>query len=178
MIFPLLLLFLTAQIPCAPREFSDSCGCKQGQATACEALRQTDPQLADALERAATQTLKVQEEAGEAEAAETVTQEAIDADEPPQCKGQLHHIISRTIAKALKTHAKLKGLYTARDPRFVARAKDEDSHCGYQQWHRDVDDEVVRWLSRTENATPQKFEAFLREIYSRAAMRARFPDGF
>jgi hypothetical protein len=60
----------------------------------------------------------------------------------------------------------------------VAQAKDEEAHCGYQRWHRDVDEEVIAWLARKENATPQQFEKFLREIYSRAAMRERFPHGF
>jgi hypothetical protein len=60
----------------------------------------------------------------------------------------------------------------------VAKAKDEESHCGYQQWHRDVDREVIEWLRREADATPGEFMAFLREIYSRPRMRERFPHGF
>lgn len=92
--------------------------------------------------------------------------------------GQLHHVISKQIAAALEDHAILKGHYTARDPRFVTRAVDKDAHNGYQTWHREVDKEVVDWLRRYIKATPEEFEAFLREIYSRPAMRARFPNGF
>jgi hypothetical protein len=92
--------------------------------------------------------------------------------------GQLHHPISKPIAKALARHRTLSGLYTERDPRFVTRAADKASHNGYQKWHRDVDDEVIAWLRKYQDATPAEFEAFLREIYSRPAMRARFPDGF
>jgi hypothetical protein len=92
--------------------------------------------------------------------------------------GQLHHVISKRIAKKLEEHATLRGHYSARDPRFVKRAADKDSHNGYQKWHRDVDDEVIEWLGRYDKATPEEFEAFLRQIYNRAAMRVRFPDGF
>ncbi|WP_239470926.1 SitA5 family polymorphic toxin [Archangium violaceum] len=92
--------------------------------------------------------------------------------------GQLHHIISKRIADELERHLTLRGHYTARDPRFVTRAADKASHNGYQQWHRDVDDEVIAWLKRYDEATPEEFEAFLRQLYNRPAMRARFPDGF
>ncbi|QSQ21711.1 hypothetical protein JY651_42240 [Pyxidicoccus parkwayensis] len=92
--------------------------------------------------------------------------------------GQLHHVISKRIAAALEEHNTLRGHYTARDPRFVTRAADKAAHNGYQKWHRDVDKEVVAWLKRFDRATPEEFESFLREIYSRPAMRARFPHGF
>lgn len=103
---------------------------------------------------------------------------AADCSEPIQCTGQLHHIISRPIAKALAKHERLKGKYKARDKRFVSRAVDEKAHCGYQQWHRDVDAEVVEWLKRNRYATTKQFEAHLREIYNRPDMLARFPHGF
>jgi hypothetical protein len=92
--------------------------------------------------------------------------------------GQLHHVISRSIAQKLERHRTLSGRYTERDPRFVTRAADKASHNGYQHWHRDVDREVIKWLDRYIDATPEQFEAFLREIYSRPQMRARFPNGF
>jgi hypothetical protein len=96
----------------------------------------------------------------------------------PQLTGQLHHPISKRIAQALERHATLRGHYTERDPRFVTRAADKDSHNGYQKWHREIDDEVIKWLDDFDDVTPQEFEAFLRSIYNRPAMRARFPDGF
>lgn len=64
------------------------------------------------------------------------------------------------------------------DERFKTRAKDEKSHCGYQEWHRDVDKEVVEWLKREVKATPAQFMKFLRQIYNRPKMRERFPNGF
>ncbi len=60
----------------------------------------------------------------------------------------------------------------------MARAKDEQSHCGYQEWHRKVDDEVIDWLDKNPEVTPRDFIDRLREIYSRPEMKARFPGGF
>jgi hypothetical protein len=60
----------------------------------------------------------------------------------------------------------------------VAKAKDKESHCGYQKWHRDVDMEVITWLRRYAEATPEQFMKKLREIYSRKDMLKRFPNGF
>ena len=82
------------------------------------------------------------------------------------------------IAEGMEEHPRLRGLYKPRGPRFVSRAKDEQAHCGYQEWHREVDDEVVRWLKHTPGATPKEFMDKLREIYGRPEMIARFPHGF
>jgi hypothetical protein len=97
---------------------------------------------------------------------------------PPNCNGQNHHVISQPIAKALEDHRTLHGLYEPRDERFVAKAKDKESHCGYQEWHRKVDAEVVQWLREHDKATPAQFMQKLREIYSRKEMLKRFPHGF
>lgn len=179
-----ILLVLLAQNPCSAQESTVVCSCKQGSASACEALRQTDAALADKLESAAqvatvvTAVMKVEEMRATAEAARAEANSASGSPEPPDCKGQLHHIISRPIAKALDDHLTLRGHYKPRDPRFVTRAVDEPSHCGYQQWHRDVDEEVIEWLEANAKATPDEFEAFLREVYNRPSMRVRFPLGF
>jgi hypothetical protein len=177
---PLLLLLVTTQVvPCAPSDNTVVCQCKQGRASACEALRQTSPQLADAIEKA-MQAVKAAEEAQQQsdQAAKSKARAASGSSEPPNCKGQQHHVISRPLAKALEDRKTLRGLYNPRDPRFVTKAVDEQAHCGYQGWHRDVDAEVIAWLEANGKATPKEFEALLREIYSRAAMRARFPNGF
>ncbi|ATB28009.1 Wall-associated protein precursor [Melittangium boletus] len=173
-----ILLLLLTQVPCAPNDLSLVCHCKQGMVSSCAVLRETDPKLADAVDKALT-LARVAEEVGKAgEAIEAEAQASSDEPEPPDCKGQNHHVISRPIAKELDQHITLRGLYTARDPRFVTRAVDEPSHCGYQSWHREVDKEVISWLRRYRQATPKQFEAFLREIYSRPSMRVRFPRGF
>ncbi len=110
-------------------------------------------------------------------AAESLSQ-SLGSSGPPQCNGQEHHLISRPIAKRLSSHRTLRGLYKPRDPRFVARGKDEQSHCGYQEWHRKVDKEVIDWLDDNPKASPKEFMDKLREIYSRPEMKTRFPDGF
>jgi hypothetical protein len=145
------------------------CQCKQGVASACEALRQIDPQLATKLERAAART--------KAQTARQSQPQGQQGQTAYAATGQQHHAISKRIADALEEHATLKGRYTERDPRFATRAADKASHNGYQKWHRDVDKEVVKWLDGHKKATPEQFERFLREIYSRPEMRARFPDG-
>ncbi|MDY7231032.1 Wall-associated protein precursor [Hyalangium rubrum] len=118
---------------------------------------------------------QTKEDAAFAEAAEAAGEAA---PEPPDCQGQNHHVISRPIAKVLEDHETLSGLYEPRDERYVAKAKDKESHCGYQKWHREVDLEVMRWLRQERRATPEEFMAKLREIYSRKDMLKRFPNGF
>lgn len=172
----LLLVLLTAQVPAVPGEGTLVSSCKQGMLSACEALKQVNPQRAAEIERYAYQARKLAEEAAKtAEAAEEV---ADAAPEPPDCKGEDHHVISRRIARELERHKVLRGLYKPRDKRFVAKAKDEQSHCGYQQWHRDVDQEVVEWLQKYPKATQEEFMQLLRDIYNRKEMLERFPNGF
>ncbi|MDY7228827.1 Wall-associated protein precursor [Hyalangium rubrum] len=128
---------------------------------------------------AETATLKDEAQSTEdAEFAEAAEAEGEAAPEPPDCTGQNHHVISRPIAKALMDHKILSGLYEPRDERYVAKAKDKESHCGYQKWHRDVDLEVIRWIRRFDDATQKEFEAFLRALYNRKDMLKRFPNGF
>jgi hypothetical protein len=181
----LLLLLVTVQVPAVPGESTLVSFCKQGRLSACQQLRHENPKLADALEEQAKKAAlrlaalrAAEEEAREQEEAKTAEAEGGAAPEPPDCQGQTHHVISRPIAKVLKDHETLAGLYKPRDERFRAKAKDKESHCGYQQWHRDVDAEVIRWLDRERKATPEQFEKFLRDIYNRPAMRQRFPNGF
>ena len=91
--------------------------------------------------------------------------------------GQLHHAISKKIYRELQKHRNLAGHYKARDPRFVTRAVDGAAHRGYQRWHRDLDREVMAWIRRNKKATPAQFEAYLRSVYNRPELRARFPAG-
>jgi hypothetical protein len=121
---------------------------------------------------------RLKEEAQAKEDAEFAEAAGEAAPEPPDCQGQNHHVISRPIAKALEEHQTLSKLYEPRDERYVAKAKDKESHCGYQKWHRDLDLEVIRWLRRYEKATPEQFMKMLREIYNRKDMLKRFPNGF
>jgi hypothetical protein len=92
--------------------------------------------------------------------------------------GQLHHAISRRVHRALEKHEFLQGRYRARDPRFVLRGADLDAHRGYQKWHQELDQEIADWLRQRPQATPEKFEAYLRSLYERPELKQRFPQGF
>lgn len=95
----------------------------------------------------------------------------------PAPTGQLHHLISKKISRALDDHPVLKGMYTHHDSRFVTRAKDEASHRGYQKWHRAYDQQVVDWLDENQGATQAEFEACLKESYDAPKKRNRLPQG-
>lgn len=41
-----------------------------------------------------------------------------------------------------------------------------------------VDAELIEWLRREREATPEQFERYLRSIYNRPEMQARFPNAF
>jgi hypothetical protein len=68
--------------------------------------------------------------------------------------GQKHHAVSKKVHKAIEVHKTLKNLYKYKDPRFVTRAKDLESHSGYQDWHRKLDEEVAEWINNNAEATP------------------------
>jgi len=179
----LLILLITAQgAPAVPGEGTLVSFCKQGRLSACEELAKINPGKAAEIQAGLAKTalrLKVlrvaEEEAREKEDAEA-EESSESSGEPPNCNGQDHHVISRPISEALKEHENLSGLYKPRDKRFVA--KDKESHCGYQDWHRKVDREVIEWLTNNKRATPEQFMKMLREIYNRRDMRRRFPNGF
>lgn len=72
----------------------------------------------------------------------------------------------------------LKGLFAKRDRRFVTQAIDGAAHRGYQRWHRDLDDEVVSWIRNNRDKNGDDFLAFLKSLYERPDIKARFPNGF
>jgi hypothetical protein len=94
-----------------------------------------------------------------------------------QLTGQIHHGISRTVHKALDAHPNLRGVYSARDPRFVTQAKNLAAHRGYDTFHRNLDAEVAGWVRSNPNATPAQFESYLRGVYQRPDVLERFPNG-
>jgi len=185
-----LMVMLTQVIPCSPGETSAVCSCKAGMVSACTALVGDDPEKAAELLDQVEGALDALEMAGKAKSDKDQRQKkhlqemvqalsgAQTSSEPPNCNGQEHHLISRSVAAKLEDHLTLKGLFKPRDPRFVARARNEQAHCGYQDWHRKVDQELIDWLDRNQDATPREFLDKLREIYSRPAMKERFPNGF
>jgi len=87
--------------------------------------------------------------------------------------------ISRPIHSAmLRLNPRLANYFKPRDARFVLRAKDLASHNGYGGWHRAIDEEAARWMSRRPNAAPDQFIEWLRWRYSQPDLRGRFPNGF
>jgi hypothetical protein len=98
-------------------------------------------------------------------------------DEAVELTGQVHHVISRKVHRALEEHPNLKGLYEFRDPCITTQAKDLVSHRGYQGWHRDLDKEVGAWIGKNQSATQEQFEQYLRDRYSKPDLLDRFPNG-
>lgn len=181
-----LVVGCAAAAPCLPGEPSVNCCIKKFPLTpeeSCGVLAADALRLLEAMEAAGEiaayeASAEDEEDSTAEEADETEAEAASAAPEPPKCTGEKHHVISRRIAKALKKHGTLRGLYKPRDPRFVTQAQNKKAHCGYQKWHRDVDQEVINWLRVHAKASPEEFEAFLHELYSRSALRWRFPHGF
>ncbi len=93
--------------------------------------------------------------------------------------GQVHHVISAGVHRALERHPILRGQYQSRDSRFTTRAANKEAHNGYQKWHRQLDREVESWIKDPVNksTTPQQFEGWLRWRYSQPDLLERFPDG-
>jgi hypothetical protein len=92
--------------------------------------------------------------------------------------GQWHQGISNPIHKGLQIHPNLRGLYAARDERFVTQAKDLQSHVGYQTWHRELDHEIAGHVMNNLDLTSQQFETYLRQRYQQPDLISRFPNGF
>lgn len=182
MLTGLLLSLLLSQVPCAPSDNTVICGCKQGNESACATLQDVYPELAKKLlplvgAAKVAKDAKLGAQKSAAGAVDSGCDEPPDGGDP-QCTGQLHHIISKTIFKALDRHATLRGHYRLRDPRFVTRAVDLKAHCGWEEWHRKLDHEIAEWVKDNKSATPEEFEAYLRGVYARPELRARFPNGF
>jgi hypothetical protein len=47
-----------------------------------------------------------------------------------------------------------------------------------KKWHRDLDDEVVNWIRGNRDTNGDDFLAFLKNLYERPDIKARFPNGF
>lgn len=95
-----------------------------------------------------------------------------------EATGQIHHLISEKISRALSQHPTLAAKLARADSRLQYRAANAASHRGYQAWHRAVDEEVVQWLQDPQNskATSEDFVQFLQDLYHRPDIRERIPD--
>jgi hypothetical protein len=94
------------------------------------------------------------------------------------CSGDIHHPISKRVHAALEENENLRGLYSARDPRFTTQAVDKAAHNGYFGWHEQLDDEIAAWIRQNPSLTPETFEAGLRQRYGQPDLIRRFPNGF
>jgi hypothetical protein len=97
---------------------------------------------------------------------------------PIKTVGQIHHVISTKVGRAIDNHPILKGVFARRDNRFVTQAIDGAAHRGYQRWHRELDAEVVKWIEDNPTKNADDFLSFLTNLYQRADIKARFPNGF
>ena len=62
----------------------------------------------------------------------------------------------------VEEHKNLRGKFRPRDKRFESLAIDYEAHHGYEEWHRQLDKEVVDWIRDNRDATEATFEAWLR----------------
>jgi hypothetical protein len=175
----LLVSLWIAQIPCSPTDSTLSCKCKQDIVGACDVLAESDPTLAKDILRLLAMA-KAAKEANKGKTQTATVQSGCPdpGDDEKKCTGQEHHVISKRSFQALQEHPTLGGLHQLRDPRFVTRAADLKAHCGWWGWHQQLDEEVASWVTSKKDLTPKQFEAYLREVYARPELRARFPNGF
>jgi hypothetical protein len=96
---------------------------------------------------------------------------------PVKPQGQVHHAISKRVWKALEERPGVKGRYNYRDRRFESRAATPDAHKGYWGWHDKLDDEIVEWIGKEQNLTPERFEKYLHWRYAQPDLSWRFPHG-
>ena len=94
-----------------------------------------------------------------------------------QATGQLHHVLSNPIMRALNNHPTLSGLFDRASS--VVRALTPEAHRGYQAWHRAIDNAMVDWITSPQNAdaTAAQFWAKLYELYNTPDMIERFGNG-
>lgn len=93
---------------------------------------------------------------------------------PSQLTGQKHHILSKKIMRALEKTS-LKGSFNRNDS--VVQALYDISHKGYQKWHREIDNTIVKWLMNNPNATKTQFLNELYRLYNKKDIIKRFGEG-
>ncbi|MDR2171942.1 MAG: hypothetical protein LBP59_17495, partial [Planctomycetaceae bacterium] len=90
--------------------------------------------------------------------------------------GQLHHPISKKIFNELDKNESISSKFKDNYRNFITKAIDRQSHSGYQQWHRELDDKIVDWLKNHNKTTDEEFIVFLKKIYNESDLAKRFPD--
>ena len=90
--------------------------------------------------------------------------------------GQSHHLLSNKIVAALEKHPLLKGAFSREDPRFIYNALDDAAHKGYQTWHRQYDDMVVKYIQSNPGLTPTQFKSYLNDLCQQPWLQQRIPN--
>lgn len=90
--------------------------------------------------------------------------------------GEFHHILSKKIVNALSKHPTLKGLFKREDPGWIFRALDDAAHKGYQKWHREYDEKVVKWLETNPEASREDFVKYINQLYQEPDLSQRIPN--
>jgi hypothetical protein len=107
-------------------------------------------------------------------AAPSVAKTIAGATEP---NGQLHHAISERVFAAIQKNDKLRGSFKLRDSQYTARAANLEAHNGYQKWHQDLDDEIIRKIKADDFHSAKDFAAWLYKRYKQPDLVKRFPNG-
>ena len=72
-------------------------------------------------------------------------------------------------------NSNLKGAFKRND--FKVKDLHEWDHKGYQDWHRQYDEALAKWITeRADDLTPEEFIRHLNEIYSDLEMVKRFGE--
>lgn len=90
--------------------------------------------------------------------------------------GQVHHLLSKKIMEAINNHKNLSGKFFRNDPDFIYRAANAEAHRGYQEWHREYDKRVERWLNENPRATVDQFRSYLNNLHQEEWLRSRIPN--
>ena len=78
--------------------------------------------------------------------------------------GQKHHPFSRKIVRAANENPNLKGHVTRNSG--TVKALTADGHKGYQDWHRKLDDKIVKWIGENKKASLSDFTNYMNRLYS------------
>ncbi|MEX0313724.1 MAG: RHS repeat-associated core domain-containing protein [Allomuricauda sp.] len=92
--------------------------------------------------------------------------------------GEDHHLLGNKITNAIDNHPNLKGSfdYSRTNRRYIYPALDAEAHRGYQKWHRDYDDIVVRWINDTPAADVKMLEEYIHKLHQQSWLKSRIPN--
>lgn len=86
--------------------------------------------------------------------------------------GQKHHPISNKIANTASLNPNLRGVITRKIG--VIKAFTLKDHQGYQDWHRDFDNQTIARLQKNSDATLDLFLNYMNDLYATDIAMSRF----